>query len=482
MTDSLIARIVSAKPDWRDVMAEISSLTLPDTTRGQALFGSAMCLDSVSRPYAVYVPSGYDSKTPTPLLVHLHGIVSRPVIERNLNEYVGDSAIMATAERRGWLVLFPLGQQGATWFDEVGMTNIMTQIRAVKAGFNVDDDRVYLSGLSDGASAAFLFAMVKPDDFAAFAALNGSMGVASEDGGFSTYAPNLANSYIYVTSADRDRYYPTAQMERTIAMAESAGANILYQRLTGEHISSILEFDYSTIFDYLEQHPRNPFPATIVWEAATPEFGLCRWLAIDDITIDEPAEWYLDYNVALVDSTISIGLIPYDTFAGPGVMVASVSDGDNVARRSGLKPGDIIVDGNGIPIDGLVDLGKLRATLKHGAEVTLKVKRGAGEILLNGRVPKPKKYFVFKREKPSAVLKASYQDNRFDLRSSRLGAFRILVSPGMIDLNKNVQVILDGEKVFDRRIVPDIGFMLHRFLDSRDRKAVFVNEISLGSM
>jgi hypothetical protein len=268
-------------------------------------------------------------------------------------------------------------------------------------------------------------------------------------------------------------------MERTIAMAEKAGGKILYRKLEGEHISSIAEFEYSDIFDFLEQHPRNPSPDAIVWETATPTFGACNWLAIDEITIDEPAEWYVDYNVALVDSSVSIGFQLYDTFPGPGIMVASISNGDYVAKRIGLKPGDVIVRGNGVSIDSLADLNKFRATLQRGSEVTLTIKRAGSEVVLRGRVPAPRNYFIFKREKPSAVAKAAFKDNRFDIRGSRVGALRILVHPGMIDQNRNVVVTFNGESVFDGKIVPDIGYMLRDYLTNRDKKLVFVNEISL---
>jgi hypothetical protein len=477
--DSLIGQIVSAGPDWREVVTEIGSLTFPDTTKGQALLGSTTCIDGVTRPYVIFVPSSYDPMTPTPMLVHLHGLVMRPDIEPNPKEYIGNDTLMALAEERGWIVLFPFGQKGASWFDEVGMTNIMTLVRAAKIDFNIDDDRVYLSGFSDGASAAFLFAMIMPTDFAAFVALNGSMGVGSEDGGFSTYATNMANTHIYVTTADRDRFYPTSQMERTIAMAEKAGAKILYRRLKGDHISSEAGIEYPAIFDYLEQHPRDFSPDTIVWETAVAMFGVCKWLAIDEISVDEPAEWYVDHNVALVDSSISIGFQPYDTFPGPGVMVASISSGDYVARRIDLKPGDVILKGNSVSIDGLADIDKFKATLKRGSEVTLAVKRAGTEVVLRGRVPAPRNYFVFKREKPSAMAKAVYAKNRFDIQGSRVGAFRIFIHPDKVDLNKNVIVIFNGEKVFDGKIAPDIAYILRDYLANRDRKLVFVNEVSL---
>jgi predicted esterase len=476
---SLIARIVSAGPDWHEVITEINSLIFPDTTKYQALMGTTTCIDGITRPYAIYVPSGYDPETPTPMLVHLHGVVMRPNIDSNPNEYVGNAAIMAEAERRGWIALFPFGQKGASWFDEVGMTNIMTQVRTIKSNFNIDDDRVYLSGISDGASAAFLFAMNKPTDFGAFVALNGTMGGGSEDGGFSTYAPNMANTYVYVSTADRDRYYPTSQMELAIRMAETAGAKILYHKLVGEHISSLAQIDYRDIFDYLEQHPRNSPPDSIVWETATQEFGVCNWLAIDEITIDEPAAWHVDHNVALVDSTISIGFQPYDTFPGPGVMVASLSSGDHLSKRIGLRPGDVIIKGNGISIDSLADINRFKSTLQRGSDVALVVRRGGSEIVLRGRMPAPKDYYIFERSQPSALVRATYVRNQFNIQGSRVGAFRLRIRPEMINLTRNVVVRFNGKKIFDNRVAPDIAYMLRDYLTNRDRRLVFVNEVAL---
>jgi hypothetical protein len=305
------------------------------------------------------------------------------------------------------------------------------------------------------------------------------MGVGSDDGGLPTYAANFYNSPIFATTSDLDQLYPTSQMERTIAMAEKAGAKIFYRRLEGEHDFSVIAGELPAIFDYLDQHPRNSFPDTIIWETAVKGFGVCKWLAIDEVTAGDPAPWYVDYNVALVDSSIAIGFQPNDTFPGPGVMVASLAEGDYLAGRIGLKPADIIVQGNGISIDSLADINRFKTTLNRGSEVMLTVKRGGNDIVLRGRMPAPRNYFIFAREQPSAVAKAAYRKNRFDIQGSRVGAFRILINPEMIDLDKNVVVIFNGEKIFDGRVALDTGYMLRDYLANRDRKLVFVNELSL---
>ncbi|MFZ1684179.1 MAG: PHB depolymerase family esterase [Candidatus Zixiibacteriota bacterium] len=476
--DTLIARIVGAKPQWRDVATAIRTVTFVPTTGGKWSLYSIAGIDDVTRPYALYVPSNYNPKLATPLLVHLHGVVGRPIIDTNPDQYVGNSAIMAEAERRDWLVLFPFGQEKATWWDEVGMGNVANEIRAVKTTYNVDDNRVYLSGLSDGATGAFLFSMAKPDDFAAYVAINGSMGGGSEDGGLSLYATNMARSHYYVANADRDRYFPADQMERTIALARRAGADISYHRLVGEHVPTMQAIEYPPVFDYLNQCTRAVTPDTLVWESAVPQFGQCKWLGIDEVTVDEPAPWYVDYNVSLVDSSTSIGIQTSDTFPGPGVMVASLSGGDCLSRRIGLKPGDILLGGNGVAIDSMPDLAKYRKTLKRGAEATMMIKRGNEQTTLHCRMPVPRNYFIFNRTQPSAEIKATYADNRFDLQGSRVGAFRLMISPEMVDVSRNVVVLFNGKQIFDGRIEPDISFLLKSYLANRDRSMLFLNQVT----
>ncbi len=477
--ERLIDGIAAAAPDWQDVMARLGSISFPDTTKGQAIKRDAPCIDCKSRPWVFYVPSSYDPKKPAPMLVVLHGSVSCPDIMPDPKGWAEKTDYVALAEKRGWFVLFPMGQAGATWWDEVGMTNVMTLVRRVKIDFNIDDDRVYLGGFSDGGSAAFLFAMTMPTDFAAFLALNGHMGVGSEDGGLPTYSANLFNSPILATTTDRDQLYPTSQMERAIVMAKKAGAKIFYRRMAGEHDFNAIRGELPAIFDYLEQHPRNSYPDTIIWETAIRGFGVCKWLAIDEVTVDDPAPWYVDYNIAMVDSSITLGIMPADTFSGNGVMVAGVLPDGYADKRLGLQSGDVIFWANDQSISNLDDLNKFKSTLKHGDRVAIRVKRSINELVMVSRFPAPRNYLLFKRESPSAVAKAVYKDNRFEIEGSRVGAFRILINPDMIDLNKNVVVNFNGEKMYDDRVAPDIGYMLRDYLANRDRRLVFVNEISL---
>ena len=181
-----------------------------------------------------------------------------------------------------------------------------------------------------------------------------------------------------------------------------------------------------------------------------------------------------------------MGIVPADTFSGYGVQVASVVAGSFAEKRLTLQEGDIIIRGNDLNISNLDDLNKFKSSLEHGDRVAIRIKRGIrnnyNELVMVSRIPPPRNYLLFKRELPSAEVKAVYKDNHFDIQGSRVGVFRILVDPEMIDINKNIVVMFNGRKIFDDRITPDIAYTLHNFLSNRDRKLVFVNEVRLSPL
>ena len=340
MRDALLGEILSDSPDWRQVVTRIESIPFPDMQKGIVL-RTAVCEDGVERPWVLFVPSTYEPTIPTPLLVILHGGVSRTNLIEDPESWVEKNPFTKFADDNDWLALYPLGQEGATWWDEVGMGNIRNLIREVKTHYNVDDDRVWMGGFSDGASAAFLHAMVAPTDYAAFVALNGHLGVGSLDGNLMTYAPNFVNTPVYAVTTDRDRLYPSRKMRLLIDMARSAGADMLYREHEGEHEFSYADEELPLIARFLERHPRDPFPTEIVWETAEARFGQCRWFAIDRVTTDPPAQWHIDYNVAFVDDRVVIGFFADDSFEGPGVKVGKIFEG-TAAEDCRLEEGDII--------------------------------------------------------------------------------------------------------------------------------------------
>lgn len=468
----------AARMSWEEVAAAVENVSFAAAEGGTPILRKTTCTDGVERPWVLYVPTSYEPATPTPLLVILHGGVSRPEITDDPLAYARDNEWTAAAEEYGWLALYPFGQKGATWWNEVGMANIRNLVRTVKQEYNVDDDRVYMGGFSDGASAAFCWAMLEPTDFAAFVALNGHMGVGSIDGDLATYAPNFYNAPVYAVTTFGDQLYPAAEMRKAVEMARRAGGDIFYRELAGTHDFDYADAEIPLVARFLARHPRDPFRANIVWEAATPAFGRCRWFQIDEITRDEAADWHTDYNAVLLDERITIGFIHADV-EGPGVEVATVVE-DSPAAEMGLEDGDVIIGVGGKAVNDMDDVDAWKETVARGDAFTLRVRRGDDELTLEGRIPPPENYYVFKRAQPSARADVSFAANRVDVRASRLGAFTVYVHPDMVNLDEKLVIVVNGDVVFDAKVKPDPAWMMENFLERRDRKALHVAAVKVN--
>jgi len=490
--DQLIARILDEQPEWSDVVSAIRAMPFPDPqTSGDAELRKAVCTDGVERPWVLVPPSDYDPSQPTPLLVVLHGGVSRTTLMEDPLAYASESHFVGLARDRGWFALLPFGQVDATWWDEVGYHNIESLVRTVKREYNIDDDRVYMSGFSDGASAGFFFAMTMPTDYAAIVALNGHIGVGSLDGDQPTYAQNMAAIPVYATTTFDDGLYPSWKMRGTIDMAQAAGADILYRELAGEHdLTPFAATEIPLVGDFLERHPRDPFPPSIRWESTGPLFGRCRWISIDAYAPCKTARWHRDHNVAIIDDSITFGFLPdwEGSEQENGVLVDGLSDGDYPASRMGLMAGDVIV-GAGTPatderaatsmvIGTLDDIDVFKATLKRGDEFSLDVLREGRRVTLDGALEPAAYYNVFKREVPTAALRASVSGNRVRVEPSALGAFSVYVYPSLFNLDEKITVTVGGDVVFDSVVEPDLEYTLRDYLGRRDRAMLCAAKLS----
>jgi predicted esterase len=475
----LLQKVLEVSPDWEDVVSVIQGIDFPRCDGGIFQLRTVSCIDDVKRPWVIFVPPQYDPTRSTPLMIVLHGGVSRTEIIEDPEEYARDHFLTPLAEMEGWLLVFPFGQEKATWWDEVGMTNIRTILRTAKREFNVDDDRVWMGGFSDGASAAFLHAMLDPCDYAAFIALNGHMGVGSLDGDLPTYAPNMSNTPVYAVTTDMDELYPTRAMRGTLDMAVDAGGDVFYRIHRGTHEFSYGEDELPLIGRFLKRHPRDPFPVRIIWETADRRFGTCRWLSLDEITTGDAASWHGDHNAILVDERIVIGFIIDNSFEGKGVRVDRVMEEGSLAGTIGLQSGDVIVRCNDVTISSIDDLDRFKAGVKRGDDAEITVLRNEETHILSGAFPEPLTHFVFKRTHPSALARARFCGNRIDVEPSRVGAFRILVHPDMVRIDENVVVRVNGEVKFDETPRVDLEYLIGNFLKNRDRKLLYTSAIDI---
>ena len=476
--ETLAPMLTEAKPPLLQVLDVMREKPDSKPDYGHHLRMS-MCLDGIERPYCLFVPNRKELGS-APLFVYLHGAVTRSEIRKEPLAYAKNAPFLSLCKERGWFHLTPFGQKGAAWWDKVGMANIMSQIALIKSQYDIDDNRVYLGGFSDGGSAAFCLAMVKPSVFASFIALNGHIGVGSLDGDLSTFVQNMSQTPVYAVTTNKDGLYPTKVMAPTLDLAQRFGARLTYRMLPGTHT-----FDYSTteiprISRFMDSSVRNPNPGAIDWEAASADYGRCHWLQILELApFSKRKSWHHDANISLVSDRITIGFHEDSEFKGEGDRVKSLAKGHTVARLIGLQVGDVITAGGKMAIKSGKDLAAYKKTLKRGSPIELTVLRENKTLVLRGTIPPPEYYYLFKRQRPSGRVKARVQGNRFILETSRTAKVRLLLNSDQIEPGSLVEVYADDKKIHSVETEIDYDFLLRDFLQRRDRKNIYYGFIDV---
>ena len=167
--------------------------------------------NGLTRQYRVHVPRSYNRAQPTALLVSLHGGGGDMDHQADDTHYGHISA----SESEGFVAVFPNGYSKlpsgklATWnagtccgsardqvVDDVGF--IRAIIARVRQQLNVDHNRVYATGMSNGAMMAYRLACEMADTFKAIAAVAGTDNTTQ-------CAPAAAVSVLHIHAQDDDR-------------------------------------------------------------------------------------------------------------------------------------------------------------------------------------------------------------------------------------------------------------------------------------
>lgn len=202
--------------------------------------------DNTLQPYQMFVPAAYDKSKPFPLVIALHGMGGD---ENSYFLAYGQGAFKLEAEKHGYIVACPKGRKPASMYAGDAEKDVMDVIAEVRRDYNIDPDRIYLTGHSMGGYGTWSVAMNHPDVFAALAPISGG---ANNPAAMSKIAhiPQL------VVHGDADPTVPVERSRVMVATGKKLGAEIKYIEVPGGDHGSVVAPTFKDVFDWFDAHKR----------------------------------------------------------------------------------------------------------------------------------------------------------------------------------------------------------------------------------
>ena len=138
--------------------------------------------DGITREYILYVPQSYNGSNKVPLLFNFHGYGGK------IKDYINEADMRTVAEANNFILVYPQGSllngfshwnacppggDNKSDIDDVGF--IETLIYGLLSDYNIDMERIYVAGYSNGGMMAYGLAHYKSNLIAAVASVSGSM-------------------------------------------------------------------------------------------------------------------------------------------------------------------------------------------------------------------------------------------------------------------------------------------------------------------
>jgi len=463
-----IEDLVSSQLDALEIAGRLRAgrIYSSDVERGWSLHYN-QCIDGVARAFHVFIPVDYDPAARYPALVYLHGAVSQ--LPQPAELIPGRALWESTAAEEGWIVLIPHGDSGATWWSETGRMNIQAQLLFLRRHYNVDENRVFVSGFSDGGTGALWMAFHDATAWAGFIDTYGHPAIAAY-GPYQTYPRNLLNRPIRAANGAYDELYPAGEVALYIDQFFDLGVAIEWTTYPTGHDSRAVSLERPSIVAFVESVERDPRADRVVWETSDVIVGRCDWVRIDEIADVGNNLGFKDANVWPLKDEIRFGAAFGYQGAGRGFVVTGVEPW-SIAHFAGVKTGDKIVRIAGSPVVSGDEVPTILEAMNPGERIEIEVVRGGETILLDGQVTPIDA--VYSRAEPTGSIEAVVTDNRIDVTVRNVARYTLFVSGEQFDLGRPIAVFTNGVEAFSGVVEPDVRFMLEQAARDADRTSVY---------
>jgi poly(3-hydroxybutyrate) depolymerase len=232
-------------------VAGANAATRDDFLRGNADDGSNL-------PFRYFVPPGYDASSAYPLILFLHGAGERGSDnEAQLNNNANGAMRLLDDANLSLQPVFMIAPQCPTddWWSGGTLASAVGIVDQISATYNIDPDRVYVTGLSMGGMGTWSAVTAEPGRFAAAVPMSGN--------GDTNPAGAVAAIPFWFFHAADDGTVGVSGSDNLVAALRNAGGSVIYTRYdTGGHAIWPVAYTHPLLFAWIVSQQRGT-PSTI---------------------------------------------------------------------------------------------------------------------------------------------------------------------------------------------------------------------------
>ena len=284
-------------------------------------------IDGSTQFCRAYLPANYPAaaeraKSPSPTLIFLHGY--NPPNPPYVRWWSIADRHNGVADRNGLIVLEPMAR-GNVDYRWMGERDVLRCLGEAERRFQVDRDRVYLSGESMGGNGTWLIASRNPQQFAAAAPVFGGWDYRINVNGYAYTNPQatrpmerylqeahasfagaegLRNVPLYVLHGDQDQAVPVEQSRHGVRLLQRWGYDVRYREIPGRGHEDLKARD--EIAAWLLEHRRNPAPREVRLRSYDLAGASAHWVKV--LAWQSPLEM-IEARASIID----LGLVRLDT-------------------------------------------------------------------------------------------------------------------------------------------------------------------------
>lgn len=197
--------------------------------------------------YLVYLPQSYNNSEKWPLILSLHGSGERGSNIEDVKKW-GIHKLLRENDDFPFVVVSPQCPMGEIW--EMQFNALSDLLDEIKNDYNIDEERVYLTGYSLGGYGTWNFAILNPEKFAAIVPISG--GAISPK-----RALSLKSLPIWAAHGDSDTVVQFEESKRIVDLLMKYNPNIIFKVYAGAgHEVCTTAYEEPGLFEWLLKQKR----------------------------------------------------------------------------------------------------------------------------------------------------------------------------------------------------------------------------------